>query len=268
MSKLSLSSDPGLLRIIIFFGLLLLYGAIETFRPYRTFPYSRLLHWRTNLSLAVINNILIKLILPIGASGVALWAHNESLGLFPIFNMPKSIEIVIGVLLLDFVIWGQHVIFHKVPLLQRLHQVHHADLYFDVTTGIRFHPLEMVLSVVVKLSAILAFGLSVQTVVLFEILLNATAMFNHSNFSLPARLDRLIRLVLVTPDMHRVHHSVIKKESNSNYGFSIPWWDYLFGTYCRETANPNGLEIGLKLYPLEQTTFSIIRILKMPFQTK
>lgn len=260
--------DNGLIRLFIFLGLLILFAGIESVRPFRKYPYSRVLHWRSNLGLVVINNLIMRLILPVGAAGIALWAANRDLGLFARIRLPEVLEIGIGVLFLDFTVWGQHVIFHKQPLLKRLHQVHHADLFFDVTTGIRFHPLEIMISILVRLLFITALGLSVKTVVIFEILLNSTAMFNHSNFALPAPIDSVVRRILVTPDMHRVHHSVIKTESNSNYGFCLPWWDFLFRTYCRETANPDGLEIGLSQYPEEQNTFSILRILIMPFQRR
>ena len=202
---------------------------------------------------------------PVAAVGIAIAAQDHGWGLFNVLRLPGWFSIVVSVLLLDLVIYLQHVMVHAVPLLWRVHMVHHADLDYDVTTGLRFHPIEIVLSMVIKMVVVAAFGIPVFSVLIFEIILNGTAMFNHGNIYLPEKLDRHLRHLVVTPDMHRVHHSVIIRETNSNFGFNFPWWDRVFGTYrARPVAGQEGMTIGLSQFRhAEQVT--LIRLLLLPF---
>jgi sterol desaturase/sphingolipid hydroxylase (fatty acid hydroxylase superfamily) len=179
----------------------------------------------------VLDTVLVRLLFPLAAVGMAFLAQAKGWGLFNVASLPAWVAIPGVVLLLDLTIYGQHVAFHAVPFLWRMHRMHHADLEFDVTTGLRFHPGEIVVSMLIKLATVLVLGAAPVAVLIFEVVLNATSMFNHGNVRLPARLDRVLRLFVVTPDMHRVHHSIDRRETDSNYGFNVPWWDRLFGTY-------------------------------------
>jgi len=202
---------------------------------------------------------------PVGAVGVAVIAAKDGWGLFNIVALPSELEVALSVVLLDFAIYVQHVVFHAVPVLWRLHMVHHADLDIDVSTGIRFHTIEIIMSMGIKMVIVLLLGASAFAVIIFEILLNATAMFNHANLALPKGLDRLLRLVLVTPDMHRVHHSVIPRETNSNFGFNLPWWDYLCGTYRPQPEKGHDkMQIGLSQFQKSKTN-DLFWMLKIPF---
>jgi sterol desaturase/sphingolipid hydroxylase (fatty acid hydroxylase superfamily) len=185
----------------------------------------------------VINTVALRLLFPAAAVGAALLAEAHGLGLFQVINAPGVVAVLVSVIVLDLVIYLQHRLFHAVPLLWRLHRVHHADLEFDVTTGVRFHPLEIILSMFIKIGAVAALGAPAVAVLVFEVLLNATTMFNHANIKVPQPLDRFVRLVVVTPDMHRVHHSVRREETGSNFGFSLPWWDWVFRTYRDQPAD-------------------------------
>jgi sterol desaturase/sphingolipid hydroxylase (fatty acid hydroxylase superfamily) len=194
----------------------------------------------------VLNSVVLRLLFPAAAVGVAVLAEQRGWGLLNLYRMPDLFSVVIAVVALDFVIWLQHVMVHAIPLLWRLHRVHHADLDYDLTTGARFHPLEIILSMLIKFATILVLGPPVLAVVIFEVLLNATAMFNHGNIRIPERIDRVLRLFVVTPDMHRVHHSVHAPLTNSNFGFNLPWWDRLFGTYVAQPPEGHvAMEIGL-----------------------
>jgi sterol desaturase/sphingolipid hydroxylase (fatty acid hydroxylase superfamily) len=203
--------------------------------------------WLTNLSMVVLSSILLRLIFPAAAVGTAIWAEAQGWGLFRILGLDPVLAGILAFVLLDFAVWLEHVASHKIPILWRIHRMHHADTGFDVTTGLRFHPLEIVLSMVWKAVVIVLLGPPVVAVLIFEIVLNGTAMFNHSNARLPLGLDRRLRLVLVTPDMHRVHHSTIRRETDSNYGFNFPFWDRLFRTYNDQPAKGHdGIDIGLQ----------------------
>jgi len=222
----------------------------EALAPRRQPKVAKSSRWISNLALVSLNTLLItivvRLLLPLGAVGMALLAQERGWGIFQNLSLPNWLVIPIAIIALDFAIYLQHVLFHSVPLLWRLHMVHHADLDVDVTTGVRFHTLEILLSLVIKLAAVVVLGAPALAVLLFEILLNATSMFSHGNVRLKGWLDRWLRLVLVTPDMHRVHHSAIVTETNSNFGFNLPWWDYLFGTYRRQpSAGHKAMTIGL-----------------------
>ena len=230
MSDLILSNEP-LIRMGFFLGILLAMAIWEMAAPRRRREIPRLLRWSSNLGVVVIDTLLVRLTFPIVAVGLAVVAEQRGWGLFNILDAPAWIAFVVSVLALDLAIYLQHVMFHAVPALWRLHRMHHADLEFDVTTGLRFHPVEILLSMGIKLAVVAALGPPAVAVLVFEVLLNATAMFNHSNIAIPRAIDRVLRMIVVTPDMHRVHHSIHPSETNSNFGFNLPWWDRLLGTY-------------------------------------
>ncbi|WP_135213459.1 sterol desaturase family protein [Vitreimonas flagellata] len=229
-------SEP-IIRFGAFFGVFLVMGAWELAAPRRVQAIPRLRRWPGNLGLSVINTVALRLLFPAAAVGAALFAEAHGLGLFQVINAPGVVAVVLSVIVLDLVIYLQHRLFHAVPLLWRLHRVHHADLEFDVTTGVRFHPLEIVVSMCIKIGVVTALGAPAVAVLVFEVLLNAATMFNHANIKLPQPLDRIMRVVVVTPDMHRVHHSVRREETDSNFGFSLPWWDWVFRTYRTQPAD-------------------------------
>ena len=230
MTDILLANEP-LIRIAFFLGILLAMALWEVAAPRRRREIPRLIRWSNNLGVVVIDTLLVRLMFPIVAVGLAVIAQERSWGLLNVFDAPAWIAIIVSVLALDLAIYLQHVMFHAVPALWRLHRMHHADLEFDVSTGLRFHPVEILLSMGIKLAVVAALGPPAVAVLVFEVLLNVTSMFNHSNIRIPARIDQLLRLFVVTPDMHRVHHSIYTKEANSNFGFSLPWWDRLLGTY-------------------------------------
>jgi sterol desaturase/sphingolipid hydroxylase (fatty acid hydroxylase superfamily) len=236
-------------RLAAFGGVLLLMAAWELAAPRRPLALRRPTRWASNLGLVALNTLVARWLLPLGVVGVAVLAEERGWGLLNAVPLPTWLAVAVAVVALDLVIYLQHVLFHAVPALWRLHMVHHADLDFDVTTGVRFHTAEVVLSLVLKLAAVTALGASPLAVVVFEVLLNATSMFNHGNVRLPARADRVLRLIVVTPEMHRVHHSVVVRETNSNFGFNLPWWDYLFGTYrAQPAAGHDKMTIGLSQF--------------------
>lgn len=248
MSELIFQSEP-LIRLSVFAGILGLLIAAEALFPRRRRHVSRWLRWPGNLGITVLNTLLLRLLAPGAAVGAAFWAEAEGIGLIHAFAVPYVVAVPVAVVLLDLLIYGQHVAFHKIGPLWRLHRMHHADLDFDVTTGARFHPVEILLSLGIKLVAVISLGAPAVAVLIFEVLLNATSMFNHSNLALPRGLDRLLRLVLVTPDMHRVHHSWHRDETDSNFGFSLPWWDRLFGTYRAQPRDGHeAMTIGLPVF--------------------
>lgn len=235
----------GTLRLLAFLIVLAAMIVLETLRPRRS-GVERRMRWTTNFTLALTGALLVRLLLPAAAIGAALHASAGGIGLFNSLALPEWAALLLSVLLLDFAIWLQHLAFHKSPLLWRLHRMHHSDPALDVSTGLRFHPLEILISMIYKIAIVTAFGLPAMGVLAFEILLNATAMFNHGNLALPERLDRVLRLFLVTPDFHLVHHSARRDEHDANYGFSLPWWDFLFGTYVAEPKEGRaGMRIGL-----------------------
>jgi len=239
------------LRLGIFIGVLLLMMLLEAVFPKKKRSQARQGRWTTNLALVVINSFTLKLLGPVTAVVVAEYALDQGLGLlaFSPIPLPLYLEIIIGIVLLDFAIYLQHIAFHRIPFLWRLHKVHHVDRDIDVTTGIRFHPVEAVISMLYKCVVILLLGPIALSVIIFEIILNASAMFNHANFSIPKKLDSVLRLLIVTPDSHRVHHSVHVKETNSNYGFFLSVWDRLGGTYIAQPKDTHsGMTIGLSSY--------------------
>jgi len=253
------------LRLYFFVGILAAVALWEALSPRRVRQISRGVRWTQNLSLLILSSLTIRLIVPFTAAGSALYAQQEQIGLLHYLDMPVIIAVVISLVMLDFLIYLQHVIFHHVPIFWRLHKIHHIDQEIDVTTGLRFHPVEIIISLLIKCTAVLLLGVPVMAVVIFEILLNATAMFNHGNIKLPKPVDRLLRLVIVTPDMHRVHHSVIPRETNSNFGFNLPWWDRIFGTYqAQPELGHEKMAIGLREYRSVYET-GLLRLLTLPF---
>ena len=263
-----LLESEKIVRLVIFLGIFIALAIVEILTPRRRITVSKARRWFTNLCIIALNPLSVALIFPILPTGVALLAAEHNWGLLSHPAIPYWLKIVIGMVLLDLVVYTQHVLHHAVPALWRLHMMHHTDLDFDLTTGLRFHPLEIFVSMVVKLSAVAAIGPPPLAVLLFEVFLNATSLFNHSNIHIPAKIDRLLRLLVVTPDMHRVHHSVIIRETNSNFGFNLPWWDRLFGTYKDQPANGHhGMVIGLAQFR-DLRQLSLWRLLCLPFTGK
>ena len=238
-----------LIRLTFFLGVLVLMAIWEAVAPRRVLAVKRPWRWASNLTLVAVNSLVVRFAFTLGALRVAVVAAERGWGLFNNFAAPPWLAIVVSVMVLDFVIYLQHVMFHAVPLLWRLHMVHHADLDIDVTTGVRFHTIEILISLGIKVSAIVLLGAPAMAVLIFEVLLNATSMFNHSNVRMPQWLDRVLRLFVVTPDMHRVHHSIESRETNSNFGFNLPWWDFLCGTYrAQPAAGHRHMTIGLSQF--------------------
>ncbi|MBN9263397.1 MAG: sterol desaturase family protein [Hyphomicrobium sp.] len=238
----------------------------EVLAPRRRQAIGRATRWPSNLGVVIIDTLLVRILFPTSAVGLALLAESQEFGLFNAWPVATWVSILASVAILDLAIYLQHVLFHAVPALWRLHRMHHADLEFDVTTGARFHPIEIVLSMLIKLAVIGAIGAPAIAVLVFEVLLNGTSMFNHSNIRLPSRVDRVLRWFIVTPDMHRVHHSVVVRETNSNFGFNLPWWDRIFGTYrSQPTAGHEAMTIGIEQIrdPAEQR---LDRMLTQPFR--
>jgi sterol desaturase/sphingolipid hydroxylase (fatty acid hydroxylase superfamily) len=234
-------------RLAAFLSALALLLAAQELWPRRASPMRG--RWAVNLSMVAIDTVFVRLVVPLGAAGAALWAARAGVGLFARLEWPWLAEIVLSFLALDCLIYWQHRLFHRIPWFWRLHRMHHSDLEFDTTTGVRFHPVEIALSMLIKIGAVVALGAPVLAVIVFEIALNATSLFNHTNLRLPLALDRALRLLLVTPDMHRVHHSVHRREHDSNYGFNLPWWDRLFGSYTDQPAEGHtAMRIGLQQF--------------------
>lgn len=257
------------IRLGMFFSVLLIMAAAELVWPRRALLVSKARRWSSNLGITLLNTVLVRLLFPTAAVGIGLMTESQQLGLLNILHTPYWLSVAVSVVVLDLLIYLQHVLMHKVPLLWRLHRMHHVDLDFDVTTGARFHPIEIVLSMLIKFGAILVLGAPGFAVLIFEVLLNASAMFNHSNVRLPLALDKMVRLFLVTPDMHRVHHSVIRAETDSNYGFCLPWWDRSFGTY-RNQPRDGHLDMGIGLANIrdEALCVGLPGMLKLPFMRK
>ena len=250
MIETLLANEP-ILRPGIFLAVFAVMAGWEVLAPRRMRMVSRWLRWPSNLALVALNTVLLRVLMPTAAVGFALFGETQAWGIFNNINivLPYGLIIIVSVILLDLAIYLQHVLFHAVPVLWRLHRMHHADIDFDVTTGSRFHPLEILLSMAIKLAVIAALGPPAIAVLLFEILLNATALFNHANVNIPTALDRRLRWLLVTPDMHRIHHSVRPRETNSNFGFNLTWWDRLLGTYrAQPVGGHQHMTIGLKQF--------------------
>ncbi len=262
----AVTSQPEALRLIVFVGLFTVLALAEHRWPRRPPTVSKTRRWTANLGIVALDTLAARLLLPLAPSGLAIRAHDAGWGLWPLLGVSGALELFLSVLLLDLLIYGQHRLFHRVPLLWRLHRMHHADLDLDVTSGTRFHPIEIVLSLLIKMAAVVGLGISPPAMLLFEILLNATAMFNHANLRLPLAQDQWLRLLLVTPDMHRVHHSIVPQETYSNFGFNLPWWDRLFGSYIAQPRDGHlGMEIGLPWWR-HQEELGLWALLLQPFR--
>jgi sterol desaturase/sphingolipid hydroxylase (fatty acid hydroxylase superfamily) len=263
-----LLSHETTLRLGVFLAIFAIIAAWELAAPRRTLRESKALRWINNLALTVLNSVLVRAALPLAAISVAAFAAERGMGLFNLFSVPHLLAILLSVLVLDLAIYLQHLMLHSVPLLWRLHRMHHADLDFDVTTGARFHPIEIILSMLIKFAVILALGPPAVAVLIFEVLLNASSMFNHGNVRIPAAIDRVLRWAVVTPDMHRVHHSIKPRETNSNFGFSLPWWDRLFGTYrAQPQAGHDAMTIGIEQFRSPRE-LRLDRMLLQPFRSE
>jgi sterol desaturase/sphingolipid hydroxylase (fatty acid hydroxylase superfamily) len=256
------------IRLSFFIGILTIIALWEVLFPRRKLQYSKFIRWYSNIGISFLSSFLMRLIFPLLAVEFAILATSYNWGLFYILNFSHWLLIPISVLLLDFVIYMQHRLFHKVPLLWRLHKMHHSDLDYDVTTAIRFHPIEIMLSMFIKIAMILLFGVPVLAVIIFEILLNGMALFNHGNIYIPPRIDKFLRLFVVTPDMHRVHHSLVTKETHSNFGFNFPWWDRFFHTYIDQPEkNHTSMTIGIPEFR-KKKYLHIYWLLAQPFIQK
>ena len=239
---------------------------IEVWRPFRQLNFKRSYRWPNNMGIVALSSLLTTLVFPVTAVAFAAFVQKQGWGLLSLWSGPQALEIVLAVVLLDMGIYWQHVLFHRVPILWRLHRMHHSDTDYDVTTGARFHPLEILMSMMIKFWMILALGPAPIAVFAFEVILNACAMFNHSNFTLPRKVDMALRWFLVTPDMHRVHHSIVPRETHSNFGFNLSWWDKLFGSYIKDPqADPQTMPIGLPEFRSKEDA-RIDQLLLQPFR--
>jgi len=265
VSRWILEHESGI-RLGFFFGVLAAMALWEWLAPRRRLTVGKPLRWSSNLGLVFIDTLALRLLLPLTATGMAWLAQGRGWGILNNLLLPPGLKIAIAVAALDLIIYLQHAMFHAIPAFWRLHMVHHTDLDFDVTTGVRFHPVEILLSMGIKLAAIVVLGPSALAVILFEVLLNGTSMFNHGNVRLSLWIDRVLRLFVVTPEMHRVHHSVLMRENNSNFGFNLPWWDRLLGTYrAQPAAGHEGMTIGLG-YFRDPRRLTLPRLLLLPFR--
>ncbi|MDH3342672.1 MAG: sterol desaturase family protein [Gammaproteobacteria bacterium] len=261
-----ITENEKTIRLSFFAGMLLIMAIWEIMAPRRALTVSKTVRWVNNLGLVFFNSFVARIVLPATAVGVAKVAAENDWGLFNLVDVPIWLAVLVSVVIMDFVIYLQHIMVHAVPVLWRLHRVHHADLDYDVTTGARFHTLEIILSMLIKFATILLLGPSVVAVIIFEVLLNAMAMFNHGNVGLPKTLDKLLRWFIVTPDMHRVHHSIEDDETNSNFGFNLSCWDRLFGTYRDQPrAGHTAMTIGIHKFRDAKQCSWISGMLLMPF---
>jgi sterol desaturase/sphingolipid hydroxylase (fatty acid hydroxylase superfamily) len=254
MTKTILAAGPTI-RFAAFLGVLGVLGVLATMAlwevtaPRRRRDIPRVIRWTNNIALVVLDTVILRMMFPILAVGLAVMSEERGWGFFNNIDVPAWVSIVVSMVMLDLAIYLQHVMFHAVPGLWRLHRMHHANLDFDATTGLRFHPVEILISMGIKLAVVAALGPPAFAVLLFELILNATALFNHANIDLSRPVDRVLRLFVVTPDMHRVHHSVDPRETNSNYGFNLPWWDRLLGTYVAQHAKGHEkMDIGIEQF--------------------
>lgn len=257
-----------LIRLSCFAGVLLAMVGWEHWHPKRTPSVKKSQRWLHNFGLLAVSTVLVRLLIPAGAVGAALWAQSQQLGLWYWLNSPTWLAFTASVILLDLTIYWQHRLFHALPWLWRLHRVHHADPDFDSSTGLRFHPLEIILSMLIKMAVVVLLGAPLWAVIVFEVVLNATSLFNHGNVALPTWLERPLRYLIVTQDMHRIHHSQVMTETNSNYSFNLSLWDRLFNSYTEQAAaGPDALHIGLSDYPNSAQTTHLSGMLMIPFQT-
>ncbi len=261
----AMMNNENVIRLGFFFIIFVLVAFWEVIAPRRKLTTSKRVRWISNLTITCLNPLMLRLLFPVLAMNMAIMAQERGWGLLNNFDLPYWLDIVVGIVVLDLVVYLQHVMFHAIPIFWRLHMMHHADLDYDVTTALRFYPVEIILSMGIKLSVVAVIGTPAAAVLIFEIILNAAAMFNHGNIYLPKSVDRVLRYFIVTPDMHRVHHSVIIRETNSNYGFNLPWWDRLFGTYCDQPIRGHeGMSIGLSQFR-DPGKLTLPWLLSLPF---
>lgn len=265
MSKFAMSHEV-VIRLGFFFGVLAVMYLWELVAPRRIPKVSKMLRWINNLGIVSLNSFLLRIIFPTAAVAMAVFAREHGWGLFNYVHVPYSIVVAASVVIMDFAIYLQHVMFHALPVFWRMHRMHHADLDFDVTTGVRFHPFEIILSMLIKFAVIAVLGPPVLAIVAFEVVLNATSMFNHGNVRMLRSIDRVLRCFMVTPDMHRVHHSMEDYETNSNFGFNLPWWDRLLGTYrAQPRMGHEGMTIGLRDFRDRKRCVTLPGMLAIPF---
>lgn len=263
----SLPDSEPLVRLAIFLVVFATLALLEVLAPRRLLERSRRKRWPSNLGLMVLYTAGLRLVAPLGAVGAALWASRNGWGALNALDAPSWLAVPLAVITLDLIVYGQHVALHRVPWLWRLHRVHHADIGFDLTTGVRFHPLEIAGSAVLKAVAVIAMGAPALAVLLFEVLLSATALFTHANLKAPLGFDRALRVLVVTPDMHRVHHSAIRAETDSNFGFNLSIWDRLFHTYVRQPRlGQEGVVFGLPAFR-EDRADRLDRLIVQPFRS-
>ncbi len=259
-------SNADGLRLSFFVSVFVIMAVLEHFIKRRQPVASIPKRWAVNLSLVVVNSVILKLALPILAIDAALFASRQEVGLFNQLSLWLPLSILISILIMDMVIYWQHRIFHRIPLLWRLHRVHHTDIDLDVSSGARFHPIEIILSMLIKISLIVLLGVPAVAVVIFEITLNAAAMFNHANIKLSAKVDPVIRRFIVTPDMHRIHHSIHKNETHSNFGFFLSCWDRWFKSYTPDSKQTQAnMTLGLENFR-EHSEISLVALFTQPFR--
>ncbi len=259
-------SHEIVIRLGFFFGVLAIMYLWELMAPRRVLTVSKVHRWINNIGIVFLNSFLLRIIFPAAAAGMAVFAQRHGWGLFNYVQIPYTIVVVVSVVIMDFAIYLQHVMFHALPVFWRMHRMHHADLDFDVTTGVRFHPLEIILSMLIKFAVIAVLGPPVLAVVVFEVVLNATSMFNHGNVRMLRVVDYALRCFMVTPDMHRVHHSMEDHETNSNFGFNLSWWDRLLGTYRDQPRmGHEGLTIGIRDFRDTNHCVNLSGMLAIPF---
>ena len=254
------------IRLAAFAGLFVAMAAWEVVTPRRQQSINRTSRWPNNIGIVIVDTLLVRVLFPTATVGLAFFAEARGFGFFNVITVPAWISVVLSFLLLDLAIYLQHVLFHAVPALWRVHRMHHADLEFDVSTGVRFHPIEILLSMLIKFAVVAIIGAPAISVLIFEVMLNATSMFGHTNVRIPARIDRVLRWFVVTPDMHRVHHSILSPETNSNFGFNLPWWDRLLGTYrAQPAAGHENMTIGIEQFR-DPRELRLDRMLLQPFR--
>lgn len=263
----SLLNNENQFRLVSFITVFIIMAVWEFFSPSRVLIINKLTRWLNHGALIVTSSLTIKWLSPFVLTGVALYADKHQIGLFSIIDLPLWLVALLSIIIMDGIIYWQHRLMHVVPILWRLHRLHHSDIDYDVTTAIRFHPIEMILSFFIKAAVIVALGAPVIAVVLFEVLLSSLALFNHANINLPKSIEKVIRLLIVTPDVHRIHHSVIKEETNSNYGFNLIIWDRLFGSFKAKANNGDAnIILGLDEFKDHKQTTQLNYLLLQPFK--
>lgn len=261
-----IESNETFFRLFSFFSIFIIMALAEWRFPKRLLRVNKLARWLNNIALIMLNTLILRVLFPLAGAGFAAWCVQHQIGLFNVVEAPVSMAILVSIIVLDGVIWLQHRLFHQIPLLWRLHAVHHADLDLDTSSGARFHPIEMLLSMLIKFAAIALLGAPIVAVIIFEMILSTMALFNHSNFSLPAFIDKPLRWLLVTPDMHRIHHSIYRHEQNSNYGFNLSVWDRVFNTYRHQPEDGHHeMVLGLRTLRDKKQVIWISGLLRLPF---